>query len=153
MSLSIAGALVMLYGVGGVAFAAVARALVERLGERAMVGLGASLMAGSMLAIAFAPRWWWAMPSCALLGLGFYMMHNTLQVNATQMAPQRRGAAVSCFASCLFLGQSAGVALAGALIGRIPIATVLAAGALSILALAWNYDRLALALRPKLVPS
>ena len=44
------------------------------------------------------------------------MMHNTLQINATQMAPERRGAAVAAFASCFFLGQSSGVALSGSLL-------------------------------------
>lgn len=153
LSLSTAGALVMLYGVGGITFAAVARVLVRRLGERLLVGLGAALMAASMLAIAFAPHWWWAMPACTLLGLGFYMMHNTLQVNATQMAPQRRGAAVSGFAACLFLGQSAGVAAAGALVARIGIGALIATGALGLLAVAWNHDRLGRSLRPVHAPA
>lgn len=41
------------------------------------------------------------------------MMHNTLQINATQMAPERRGTAVAAFASSFFLGQSVGVAVGG----------------------------------------
>jgi predicted MFS family arabinose efflux permease len=40
------------------------------------------------------------------------MLHNTLQTNATQMAPEARGLAVSCFATAFFLGQSAGVSAA-----------------------------------------
>ena len=48
-----------------------------------------------------------------LAGLGFYMMHNTLQVNATQMVPRARGASVSMFAACFFLGQATGVTLTG----------------------------------------
>jgi predicted MFS family arabinose efflux permease len=40
------------------------------------------------------------------------MLHNTLQTNATQMAPEARGPAVSCFATAFFLGQSVGVSLA-----------------------------------------
>ena len=44
------------------------------------------------------------------------MMHNTLQINATQMAPERRGAAVAAFASCFFIGQSLGVAIFGSLL-------------------------------------
>ena len=44
-----------------------------------------------------------------LLGLGFYMFHNTLQTHATQMAPQARGSAVSLFSFSLFAGQSVGV--------------------------------------------
>ena len=39
------------------------------------------------------------------------MMHNTLQVQATQMAPAARGTAVTLFASSLFWGQSTGVVL------------------------------------------
>ena len=49
----------------------------------------------ALCAIAFAPAWGWAVPACMVMGLGFYMLHNTLQVNATQMAPERRGAGPS----------------------------------------------------------
>jgi hypothetical protein len=41
--------------------------------------------------------------------MGFYMLHATLQTQATQMAPSRRGAAVALFACALFFGQSIGV--------------------------------------------
>ena len=42
------------------------------------------------------------------LGAGVYMLHNTLQVHATQMAPEARGGALALFACSLFTGQSAG---------------------------------------------
>src|ERR1700755_688476 len=45
-----------------------------------------------------------------LIGLGFYMLHNTLQTNATQMSPEARGTAVGVFSAALYLGQTAGVA-------------------------------------------
>jgi predicted MFS family arabinose efflux permease len=77
-----------------------------------------------------------------LAGLGFYMLHNTLQINATQMAPERRGAAVSAFSSCFLLGQSTGMALAGALVEGIGTTLVIAAGALGALAVALNFARL-----------
>ena len=41
------------------------------------------------------------------IGLGFYMLHNTLQTNATQMSPEARGTAVALFSSALYLGQTA----------------------------------------------
>jgi len=56
------------------------------------------------------------------------MFHNTMQANATQMAPQARGTAVSLFSSSLFLGQSIGVVLAASLIDRIGSAAVMALG-------------------------
>jgi predicted MFS family arabinose efflux permease len=49
------------------------------------------------------------MMACLMTGLGFYMLHNTLQVQATQMAPAARGSAVTLFACSLFFGQSTGV--------------------------------------------
>ncbi|MEM9443582.1 MAG: MFS transporter, partial [Pseudomonadota bacterium] len=52
------------------------------------------------------------------LGLGLYMLHNTLQTNATQMAPAARGLAVSTFANALFLGQAAGITASGLLVDR-----------------------------------
>lgn len=44
------------------------------------------------------------------------MLHNTLQINATQMAPERRGAAVAAFAASFFIGQYVGIAIDGALL-------------------------------------
>ena len=64
------------------------------------------------------------------------MMHNTLQVNATQMLPERRGAAVAAFASCFFFGQAVGVSLAGLLVGVVGTAALLGLGAVAVLAVA-----------------
>ena len=63
-----------------------------------------------------------------LAGFGFFMFHNTMQANATQMAPHARGTAVSLFASFLFLGQSIGVVMAAGLIERIGTSAVVALG-------------------------
>jgi predicted MFS family arabinose efflux permease len=63
-------------------------------------------------------------PAMILLGLGIHMLHNTLQTNATQMAPEARGLAVSTFANVLFMGQAAGVWLAGLIIDRSGFAPV-----------------------------
>jgi len=70
------------------------------------------------------------------MGMGFYMLHNTLQTNATQMAPERRGTAVSQFAASLFIGQSAGVAVAGVVAQTFDTDVVLLCGAVGVLAIA-----------------
>lgn len=141
LPLSTVGGLVMLYALGGLGFALGARLLVRRLGEVRLVRIGSVFMAAAWAVLAFAPAWGWAPPACVLMGLGFYMMHNTLQTHATQMAPERRGAAVASFASCFFLGQSLGVALAGALVGTVGTAWVLASGAAGVLAVAAHFNR------------
>ena len=142
MSLSAAGAVVMLFGAGGFIFAIGARRLVGLLGEVGLARGGGAMLALSLLGLGVAGSWWWALPACLMTGLGFYMFHNTLQVNATQMAPHRRGAAVSAFASSFFLGQSVGVWLSGALVDQIGTAWLLAGGAVGVLAVALNFARL-----------
>ena len=141
LPLSTVGALVMLFALGSMSYALSARLLVGRLGEVVLVRTGSVFMAAALGVLAFAPTWWWAMPACAVLGLGFYMMHNTLQTHATQMAPERRGAAVATFAASLFLGQSLGVGAAGLLVGMVGTGWVLSAGGAGMLGVAWNFNR------------
>ena len=96
----------------------------------------------SLLLTGIAPHWAWAIPGCFFTGLGFYMLHNTLQINATQMAPERRGAAVSAFASCFFLGQSLGVGIAGMIADHLGTMPVLVLGAAGMLGVGLNFSRL-----------
>jgi predicted MFS family arabinose efflux permease len=141
MSLTASGAMVMLYGFGGLVFAAASGAFVHRLGEIGLSLWGGLFVAGSLFVIGVAPVWWWAIPGCFFAGLGFYMLHNTLQTNATQMAPERRGAGVSAFACCYFLGQSIGVGAAGIIVERAGTGTVIVVGAIGVLAVALIFTR------------
>lgn len=142
LSLSAAGSVVMLFGFGGFLFAAGSRVFVRRLGETGLAFGGGIAMFASLISIALLPTWWWSIPACFLAGLGFYMLHNTLQTNATQMAPERRGAAVSAFAFCFFTGQSAGLALAGASTALIGTRGIIVCGAIGVLITALVFARL-----------
>jgi len=133
LSLASAGSLLMLYGLGGLVFALCSGGLVRRLGETGLARWGGALMCVSLLGIGYAPVWGWVVAGCFVLGLGFYMMHNTLQVNATQMAPDRRGAAVSAFAAAFFLGQSVGVSLGGLSVDTLGASRFIACGGLGLL--------------------
>jgi MFS family permease len=111
LSIARSGAVMALFGVGGLAYALGARALIARLGERRMALTGGLIVGLGMAIIALAPRWEWAALGCFLGGVGLYMMHNTLQANASQMMPAIRGTSVAMFAACFFSGQSVGVAV------------------------------------------
>lgn len=128
LSLSASGAIVALFGLGGMLYMALARFLIPRLGEHGLARQGVILLGLSALVIAFTPVWWPSVPASLLAGFGFFMFHNTMQTNATQMAPAARGTAVSLFASFLFMGQSIGVLLAAALVARVGSAAVIAGG-------------------------
>jgi predicted MFS family arabinose efflux permease len=140
--LSRAGLLVMLFGFGGLLFATGSTVLVRRLGETGLTRWGGAIAAAGLLVTGVAPQWGWAIPGCFFTGLGFYMLHNTLQINATQMAPERRGAAVSAFASCFFLGQSLGVGVAGIVADHMGTTTILVLGSAGLLLISLNFSRL-----------
>ncbi|MBF5041995.1 MFS transporter [Aggregicoccus sp. 17bor-14] len=141
LTLTAAGALVTLFGFGGLVFALLSARLVRGLGEVGLTSWGGVLIAASLAATGLSPVWWVAVPGCFGAGLGFYMLHNTLQINATQMAPERRGTAVSAFSSSFFLGQSAGVALAGTSVERFGTAPVIVAGGVGVLLVALHVSR------------
>lgn len=133
ISLASAGMIIMPFGLGGLLFAASAKAIVPRLGEHGLALWGGLMLAAALLGISLAPSMWYALPSCLVAGIGFYMLHNTLQINATQMASDRRGAAVAAFAACFYLGQSVGVALAGAAVEQIGTPMLIALGSVGVL--------------------
>jgi predicted MFS family arabinose efflux permease len=64
--------------------------------------------------------------------MGFYMLHNTLQVNATQMVPERRSVAVALFATAFFLGQALGVQAVGMAAAAFGTTLVISACALAL---------------------
>ena len=120
---AIVGILLGFMGLGGLLYALSVRGLVRALGERGLALYGGIALAVAFVMVATGPLAAMA-PAIALLGLGLHMLHNTLQTNATQMIPEARGLAVSTFANVLFMGQAAGVWLAGLVIDRIGFAPV-----------------------------
>jgi MFS transporter, YNFM family, putative membrane transport protein len=128
LSLSVSGAIVALFGLGGVGYMAAGRPLIRRFGQHGLVILGGAMVGISALVLAYTPHWAPAIPASLVGGFGFFMFHNVMQANATQMAPHARGTAVSMFASFLFVGQSIGVVLAASLIARIGSSAVVALG-------------------------
>ncbi len=111
LSAAWAGGLMALYGIGGLLYSQLARQWLGRFGEQGLARLGSRLVAAGLLLLAWTPWVALAALGCLAAGLGFYMLHNTLQTQATQMAPQARGSALTLFAGFLFFGQSTGIVL------------------------------------------
>jgi predicted MFS family arabinose efflux permease len=111
ISLTAAGSIIAIFGFGGLSYTIFARRLIHLVGERGLALIGGPLLGAAFLLFLVGNGWQWAIPASFMTGLGFYMLHNTLQTNATQMAPESRGTAVAMFVSAFFLGQSAGVSI------------------------------------------
>lgn len=135
ISLSAAGALVALYAVGGLAYTLVANVVLKRLGEHGLALAGGILLGVAFLCYVLGPDWYWSIAASMVAGFGYYLLHATLQTHATQMVPAVRGTAVAWFASCLFMGQAVGVALAGLVVdaGGPAVLFAIAAGLLPVL--------------------
>jgi MFS family permease len=106
-----AGLAISAFAIGGFVFAALAGWMVRHLGQPRMMRLGGVLAALGMLAQALAPSGWVLVAGCLPLGLGFYMMHISIQTRVTEVAPGARGSAVALHTFSFFLGQSLGPAL------------------------------------------
>lgn len=124
LSFTLTGLVIAGYGIGSVLYAGSVTRLVALLGQRGLVLGGGIVVMLGYLTLAGQPVWQTAPLAVAALGFGYYMLHNTLQTNATQMLPEARGTAVAGFSSALFLGQSAGVAMAAPIVdhaGAVPV--------------------------------
>ena len=148
LSVAASGALLSAFAAGGLIYAAVSGRLVPKLGERGLVLGGGAFISAGLLGFALAPSAAFAIPGIALLGIGFYMVHNTLQLHATQMAPEARGAAVALFAFFLFTGQSAGVWLASHVVDAVGTQPVFIAAAVAMPILALEFRRRLAGRRP-----
>ena len=143
VSFTLVGLLVCFFGLGGLVYAATVKQLVRAFGQPGLATIGGSILGAAYLMLALAPAWWTAPFVITLIGLGFYMLHNTLQTNATQMSPEARGTAVGLFSAALYLGQTAGVASFAVVVDRVgaPVVFVTVAVLLPALAL-WFAGRL-----------
>ena len=119
LGVAASGMLLAAFAGGGLLYAVVAGRLVRRLDERGLALVGGIFAGAGYLGLALAPAAAYAVPCLAACGAGLYMLHNTLQLHATQMAPETRGAAVALFALFLFTGQSVGVLLASLVVDSV----------------------------------
>ena len=118
LNFALVGLAVACFGIGGLIYAGLVKLFVHRLGQVRIAVGGSLVLAVAYVGIAFGPVWWLAPMATTAIGLGFYMLHNTLQTNATLMTPEARGTAVALFSSSLYLGQTAGVAAGAPVIDR-----------------------------------
>jgi predicted MFS family arabinose efflux permease len=125
LSLTAIGAILAGYGAGGILYTLLVRRLLAEFGQRGLVlAGGASTFAFYLLAMS-TPVWGVFVACTVGLGFSFYMLHNTLQVKATEMAPEARATGLALYSAAWALGQAAGVAAMGFAVSltgyRVPI--------------------------------
>lgn len=103
-----AGIVIAGSGFGAILFGAFAPRLVRSLGPHRMPVLGGFSVAFALTMFALPLPWWTGIGIFVFHGLGFMLIHSTLQLQATELAPENRGSAIAVFAASLFVGQAIG---------------------------------------------
>ena len=88
-------------------------AILKKVRQQRMPALGVSLMALAFALIGLIAHWMALLLGFILLGVGFIVVHSTLQTYATELLPEARGTCMSLFAFFLFLGNGIGPAFFG----------------------------------------
>jgi len=149
---SLAGTVSALFGLGGIFYALNARRLLARLRASGLCRLGGGLIALAMGVLLLQTDWQPAVAATLMAGLGYYMLHNTLQTQATQLSIAARGAAIAWFATGLWLGQAVGVAVAAAVAERFGFPAVFMATAAGLALLGFAFGRALESHQPRLRP-
>jgi MFS transporter, DHA1 family, inner membrane transport protein len=137
-----AGIAIAAFALGGISYGAMARFLIGMFRQRQLVRLG-GLMAGVMYMAAALPlHWLSAVPLFFFAGFGFFMLHNTMQTQATELAPRARGSAMALFAAALFLGQGLGPVFGGLVTRAVGVSTLFVTAGILIAAISLSTARL-----------
>jgi predicted MFS family arabinose efflux permease len=123
------------FGIGGLLYAASVRLLLRWFGVRRMCLIGSVGAAACYGALAISPLWWLDAIAMFFAGVFFYMLHNSMQTEATELAPSARGSAVALFACGFFAGQGIGPLLVGPLLHLAGSRTALVAIAIALVVL------------------
>ena len=108
--------------IGGLVYTQIVARLIGRMGGIAnLIRVGGVFLAAGYAGIALQGSWGLEMAAFALLGFGFYSIHNSLQTQATELAPGHRGASVALHAFFFFLGQSAGPVVYAVALEAVPV--------------------------------
>jgi len=100
-------------GIGGLVFTSFIGFMLSRVGTFGLIRYGGLLAGSGLAAAALVHSWPAEFAAFTLIGLGFYMMHNSVQNQVMELAPDARGAAVSMHAFSFFLGQASGPVVYG----------------------------------------
>ncbi len=131
-----AGLVLAGFAAGGLTYSLTVGLLLRLLGQTRMLMAGGAVSGGALLTVGLAGAWQTDAAALVALGLGFYMLHNTFQVQVTEVVPEARASAVALHAFSFFCGQAIGVAVLGLgleTLGQLPAlalcaATILAVG-------------------------
>jgi predicted MFS family arabinose efflux permease len=101
------------FAIGGLVYSALVTWMLRTLGIRRILVGGGLCAAAALVVLGLGGDWKVDAAALLLMGLGFYMLHNTFQAQVTEVAPHARASAVALHAFSFFGGQALGVVVMG----------------------------------------
>jgi predicted MFS family arabinose efflux permease len=101
-------------GIGGLLYAFVVPLILRFAKRPAMMVTGGSIAAMALATVGLDVSWATQMASMVMLGFGFFLLHNSVQTEVTELAPSARASAFSLHAFSFFMGQAIGPIAYGA---------------------------------------
>jgi DHA1 family inner membrane transport protein len=139
---SIAGLVIAGFSGGGVISALLVPRMVARWRpDQLMIG-GGAIAAFSLSIVAFDFIWPVQLAAFTLLGFGFYTLHASIQVQATELSADARGAAMSMHSFFFFVGHASGPVLYGLGFAKLGSALSIAIAAVIVLGVGFVCARL-----------
>ncbi len=105
---TIAGLVIAGFGVGGVLYTFMVARLLRSVGERGLMIAGGAILAAGLLIVASGAPWPVQAVNFMALGCGFYFLHGSIQLYATELAPRARALSMTLHSASFFLGQGLG---------------------------------------------
>ena len=122
-------------GIGGLLYAFAAPLVLKFASRRVMMAVGGGVAALGLGTLGLEVSWTVQMLSMVVLGFGFFLLHNSVQTEVTELAPSARASSFSLHAFSFFMGQALGPVVYGIALPTVGT-TISVAGGAAILAIA-----------------
>src|SRR5918995_2707840 len=95
-------------GIGGLVYAAVLPVILRFAKRTVMMATGGAIAGVGLAGAGLDITWTTHMAFMVVLGFGFFLLHNSVQTEVTELAPSARASSFSLHAFSFFLGQALG---------------------------------------------
>ena len=116
-------------GIGGLVYAFVVPVILRFAKRPAMMAAGGLIAAMGLGGVGLEVAWTVQMVCMIVLGFGFFLLHNSVQTEVTELAPSARASSFSLHAFSFFMGQALGPIVYGIALPGVGAAASLAGGA------------------------
>jgi predicted MFS family arabinose efflux permease len=107
-SATIAGLIIAAFGLGAIVYSAIVRHLLALMTDRWLMAGGGLIVAACLMLTTLHLPWPVLALNFLVMGVAFFMLHGSIQVYVTELAPGARASAMAAHSTSFFLGMAVG---------------------------------------------